>query len=329
MLGTMWPAIYVIAVITSAVAAFGALGIFPAAVVVACWSFVYRWDAHSSRLRRLGRAGIAFVILTVLLALFLPSVQSARESSRRAWCAHNLLQIWDGLAHYRKLHGNFPEAFTTDADDKPLLSWRVALLPLLERNDIYRRIDHAKPWNDAANETATSSPINVYTCPCDASAIPATNYFAVVDPRTIWRCDQTEQPKAITDAPSATIVLIEAHGREIAWASPEDLTFDEALQLLTSEASADIGHRGRHVVFANGTVGFVRAPLSRVTAEALLTCNGGESVADGAVEIFAPIQPYRINQWAFLVFLLLSLLPIVRLGSRDGTRVSEEVLGNW
>ncbi len=320
----MWSLLYVIALIASSVAAFGVSGLFPATIVIACWSFVYLRTFGSGRLRRLGRALVVLLILMVTLALLLPSVQNARKSSRRASCANNLLQIWYGLDHYRKQHGDFPAGSTSDVDGKPLLSWRTALLPYLERNDVYRRIDQTRPWNDAANEISTATRISFYVCPSDPSELPATNYFAVVDPRTIWRRDPSEPPKATTDAPSQTIMLIEAYGRGIPWASPEDLTFDEATKLLTEAPSIAQGHWScGHVLFANGTVGFVGTPLTRATAEALLTCNGGEAVDAGAIEIVAPIQPHRINQWALILFLLLSLLPVVRLGVRSDAQGNE------
>jgi type II secretory pathway pseudopilin PulG len=322
MFRTIWHVAYVAAVVASAFAAFGVYGLFPAALVIAFWSFVYLGHASSNRIRRLGRALIALVAVIVILAMLLPGIQNAREASRVKSCRHQLLLAWLCLDHYRKLHGDFPAASTTDADGNPLLSWRVALLPYAERNDVYRRIDQAKPWNDPANVATTASPMSFYICPSDIcssdpSEIPATNYFAVVDPRTIWRRSQNDPPKVMTDDPSKTVMLIEAYGREIAWASPVDLTFDDAVQLLTGVPNIDEGHHGRrHVLFANGSVGFISTPLTRETAEALLTCQGGESVPSGAVEIVAPIQPYRINQWALLVFLLLSVLPITRLGAR-------------
>jgi hypothetical protein len=45
----------------------------------------------------------------------------------------------------------------------------------------------------------------------------------------------------------------------------------------------------------------------------LLTSSGGEEVDANLIEIVAPRQPYRTHQWAFLLFLVLSLLPIAGL----------------
>lgn len=323
MFGITLTIVYVVALTASAVAAFGAAGLFPAIFVIACWGFVYRRHADLGRLPRLSQALIILLLLIVTLAILLPSVQSARESSRRGVCEHNLLQIWYGLDHYRRKHGDFPAASTADGGGKPLLSWRAALLPFLERNDVYRRMDQTKPWNDAVNQSATATPIHVYACPSDAPVIQATNYFAVVDPRTIWRHDQAERPKAATDPLSATILLIEGFGRNTAWAAPIDLTFDEARQLLTTGNDLDQGHqRGRHVLFADGTVGFVGTPLDRANAEALLTSAGGEEADTTEIEIVAPRQPYRANRWTLLLFLIFSLLPIARLKARYHGRVS-------
>jgi type II secretory pathway pseudopilin PulG len=314
MLGITLTIVYVVALITSAVAALGSTGLFPAIVVISCWGFVYQRHADSGRLPRLSQVLIVLLLLIVTLAILLPSVQSVRESSRRGMCAHNLRLIWYGLDQYRREHGDFPAASTADGGGTPLLSWRVALLPFLERNDVYRRIDQTKPWNDAANDSATATPIHGYACPSDASVIQATSYFAVVDPRTIWRHDQTEGPKAATDSLSATILLIEAFGRNTAWAAPIDLTFDEARRLLTTASDRDPGHQGgRHVVFADGTVGFVGTPLDLAAADALLTSSGGEEVDANLIEIVAPRQSYRMNRWALVLFLFLSLLPIAGL----------------
>jgi type II secretory pathway pseudopilin PulG len=314
MFGRTLTIVYVVALITSAVAAFGASGLFPAIVVISCWGFVYRRHTDSGRLPRLSQVLVVLLLLLVTLAVLLPSAQSVRESSRRGMCAHNLRQIWYGLNEYRREHGEFPAASTADGGGTPLLSWRVALLPFLERNDVFRRIDQTKPWNDATNDSATATPIHGYGCPSDASVIQATSYFAVVGSRTIWRRDQTERPKVATDSISATILLIEAFGRNTAWAAPIDLTFEEARRLLTTVNDRDEGHQGgRHVVFADGTVGFVGTPLDCATAEALLTSSGGEEVDANLIEIVAPRQPYRTHQWAFLLFLVLSLLPIAGL----------------
>ena len=67
----------------------------------------------------------------VLLAVFLPAMRSAHEAARRAQCVCNLKQIGLALQNYHNAFGCFPPAAIVDKQGKPILSWRVAILPYL------------------------------------------------------------------------------------------------------------------------------------------------------------------------------------------------------
>ena len=87
----------------------------------------------------------------VAAAVLLPATQRARQSARRAAGMNNMKQIGLAMMVYHEHHGNFPPAFTTDADGKPLLSWRVQILPYVEEQELYDRFRQDEPWDSPHN----------------------------------------------------------------------------------------------------------------------------------------------------------------------------------
>lgn len=62
----------------------------------------------------------------------------------------NLKQILLAMHNYHDAHGRFPTD-VTDADGKPVLSWRVELLPYLEQDALYKQFKPTEPWDSEHN----------------------------------------------------------------------------------------------------------------------------------------------------------------------------------
>jgi hypothetical protein len=139
----------------------------------------------------------------------------------------------------------------------------------------------------------------------------------------------------ITDPKSETILLIEATNRGVPWAKPGDLTFDEAVQILTGEVewalhpegpNREFFYRTLHkavpginIAMVDGSVHFLARPLPRDVAIALLTVDGGERVLETQLDEHTEPQLDWPKVYGLCVFVFLSLSPIAFL-RRRGTQ---------
>src|SRR5262249_52554470 len=142
-----------------------------------------RWWSGMRRRRAFTMIELLVVIgiISVLISLLLPAIQSTREHARQAQCANNLLQLGLALGNYASIHQVLPPGVVNDKG--PIFnvpqgyhhSWIVQVLPFLERTSIYRRFDFQQGVYAPANETARNVSISTLLCPSDARSGP-TNY---------------------------------------------------------------------------------------------------------------------------------------------------------
>jgi prepilin-type N-terminal cleavage/methylation domain-containing protein/prepilin-type processing-associated H-X9-DG protein len=145
---------------------------------------------------------VVITIISMLMALLLPAVQSARESGRRAQCLNNQKQVSLALMQYEASRRSFP-GYANDIQlsgpDNPLpsvsysvacVSWVIPILPTLERNDIYDIWTNWSYYNDHMGVTVATPPttnplddlpmLPMLTCPSDPPDDSETPWLAYV-----------------------------------------------------------------------------------------------------------------------------------------------------
>jgi prepilin-type processing-associated H-X9-DG protein len=230
--------------------------------------------------------GVVMVCGGILVALLLPAVHTAREAARRASCSNNLKQISLALVNYESVNGCFPPAYVADKNGNPMHSWRVLILPYLERQDLYQRYNFDEPWDSPRNRSVTNTVLPVYQCPSAAgTGRPETNYVMIVGPETIASGNSAVRVRDIRDGTSYTIMVVETAEPGISWAEPRDLNFDELNLQINGGSGKGISSRhrgGANAAFCDGSVHFLRDSIDRETLQRLINRQDGMPVDRGS-----------------------------------------------
>ena len=115
---------------------------------------------------------VSLAIIGVLVSLTLPAIQGARESARKSDCSNRLRQI--GLAHheYHDAFHTLPPGTEPYDSKRPLQAWNAKLLPFLEDNETWLRIEYAyskspDPFHSPFHSLFSRSR-QAFACPNDA-----------------------------------------------------------------------------------------------------------------------------------------------------------------
>lgn len=180
---------------------------------------------------------------------------------------------------YHDTWHTFPPAYTVDAEGRRLHSWRVLLLPYLDRNDVYEKIDLNKPWDDPVHSELRKTAIAPFICPSNPSLPSRTSYLAVVGDELAFTGEHPQKISDFTDGAGETITVIEvSEGQSIEWMDPHDADEPMFLSFVQTEKTSHTG--GGHVLLADGAVRFVSSKTPVETRRALLTRSAHDSVGE-------------------------------------------------
>lgn len=217
----------------------------------------------------------------VLVGLLLPAVQSARAAARRMSRANALKQIGLAMHNYHATYGSLPGNIVSE-DGKPLLSWRVAILPFIEQLPLYQQFHLDEPWDSEHNIKLIDKMPPIYVHPELQTKPNTTVHQRPIGKEksphgeTIMSSDKACRFRDILDGTSMTILTLEALPSEaVAWTKPMDLNVD-----MNKPTAGIVGDTrvGFNVLMADGSVRFMANNVDPDLLKALLTRNGMETI---------------------------------------------------
>jgi hypothetical protein len=200
------------------------------------------------------------------------AVQKVRQAAARMQSTNNLRQLGLAMHNYNDTFGSLPPRAVFNKDGKPLLSWRVMILPFIEQENLYKQFHLDEPWDSEHNKKLLAQMPKTYQLP-GSKETEKTFYQAFVGPGAFFEGTKKFRiPVDFPDGTSNTIMLVEA-ADPVPWTKPDDLPFHPDKPL------PKLGHHfgnGFNALLCDASVRFVSAKVSEKTLKAAITRNGGE-----------------------------------------------------
>src|SRR5690606_7573706 len=81
-----------------------------------------------------------------------PAVVSGRTAAHRTAATNQFKQIGIAMHNYHDVNGRFPAPVMIGPDGKTPHSWRVAILPYLDQQELYKQYKFDEAWDSEHNK---------------------------------------------------------------------------------------------------------------------------------------------------------------------------------
>jgi len=196
----------------------------------------------------------------------------------------NLRQIGLAFHNHHDQKGYFPThaIYSKDGKNTPLLSWRVAILPYIEQDALYKEFKLDEPWDSAHNKKLVDKMPQIYTSTGPGKREDGKTFYVVfTGPMSLFDGPRRLKFSSITDGTSNTALVFEGKN-PVVWTKPEDLVFPKEGEKLPELGG--LFKEGMNVLFADGSTRWTRRDIPAATLRAIITPSGGEVINDNDLE---------------------------------------------
>ena len=205
----------------------------------------------------------------------LMDVLSPRRA-QRTQATNNLKQLGIAMHNFHDTFRSFPATSEKDNDGKPLLSWRVRLLPFIDQQPLFEQFHMDEPWDSPHNKELIKLIPPTFVAPGSKAGAGKTNYVALRHDKAVFRDEAATRIRDILDGTSNTIMIVEADDdHAVIWTKPDDLELDE------KNPHAGLGKLrkgGFLAAMCDGAVNFIPSTVAKETLLKLIFRNDGQAI---------------------------------------------------
>jgi hypothetical protein len=216
-----------------------------------------------------------FVLLGAVGCMdFLAGIEKVNRALDRPILMNQLKLLAVALRDYGQENGTLPPAAEYSPEGRPLLSWRVLVLPYLEEDSLYRQFRLDEAWDGPHNKALLAKMPQVYEAPGGRTPHEryGTYFRVLVGPGASFEGRQGVPLTDFTDGLSQTILVAEA-GEAVPWTKPDELPFAPGRPL---PALGGVFGGGFDAAMADASVVRIDGACSEATLRALITRKAGD-----------------------------------------------------
>lgn len=214
------------------------------------------------------RVPVPVEVLTALVGV-------QRRAALEQQTANQLKQVALAMHNYESTYKSlFPKAIQSESGE-PLLSWRVALLPYLNQQELYEEFHLDEPWDSPHNGALLKRMPAVFASSGEDRAKGMTRIRIPGATGSLWSGEEPKRFREITDGLSNTLAILEAPASAaVEWTKPGAWELPSA-----GMKAAVFGDRASiRAALGDGSVQLFSAEMSEDVLRAMLTYAGGEVI---------------------------------------------------
>lgn len=198
----------------------------------------------------------------------------AYVASIRLNSMNNIRQMGLGIMEYEQVYKKLPPRETRSKDGKPLLSWRVHILPYLDEGALWKKFHLDEPWDSPHNASLIPLMPAIFALDDEDAKSGKTRFeMPMLEGGTWYGNGKQVEMAQMTDGAANTIALVQAPKKyAVTWTKPQEL--DLTLDTLTEKIFGDAD--STNAMFFDGSVRKILRSTDPTILKAMITMAGNE-----------------------------------------------------